>query len=134
MTHPDFFIFAPAVVALIVTAALLHEHRRPLRRTRAEKRAMTLLLSWLTPVQERQWVARGAFEVIGGDTGTRYRITYRAVMNVRELDRDGRPVKQWCFAPEGGLAVGDVLLAQKIARETMEGAALLVANSHPFRV
>ena len=95
---------------------------------------MTLLLSWLTPEQERQWVARGAFEVIGGETGTRYRITYRAVMNIHELDRGGRPVKQWCFAPEGGLAVGDVLLAQKIALETMETKALEIANRQMFRM
>ena len=55
----------------------------------------------------------------GCDTGRRYRITYRAVMNVHQLDADGHPVQQWCFAPEGRLAVGDVLLAQKIALETM---------------
>jgi hypothetical protein len=133
MTHPDFFVFAPAVVTLIVMAALLHERSRPRPRTRAEKRAVSLLLSWLTPEQERQWQARGAFEVIGGDTGTRYRITYRAVMNVHELGPDGRPVKQWCFAPEGRLAAGDMLLAQKIALETMEREALLVANSQSFR-
>jgi hypothetical protein len=134
MTHPDFFVFAPAVVALIVMAALLHQYRRPHARTPAEKRAVALLLSWLTPDQEKQWNARGAFDVIGGDTGRRYRITYRAVMNVHELDPDGHSVKQWCFAPEGRLAVGDVLLAQKIALETMETKALTIANSQTFRM
>jgi hypothetical protein len=134
MTHPDVFVFAPAVVALIVMAGLLHEYRRPRARTPAEKRAMALLRYWLTPEQERQWEARGAFEVIGSDTGTRYRITYRAVMNVHELDPDGHSVKQWCFAPEGRLAVGDVLLAQKIALETMETTALAIANSQTFRM
>jgi hypothetical protein len=39
-------------------------------------------------------------------------------MNVHQLDPDGHPVQQWCFAPEGRLAVGDVLLAQKIALMT----------------
>jgi hypothetical protein len=134
MTHPDVFVFAPAVVALIVMAGLLHEYRRLRARTPAEKRAMALLRYWLTPEQERQWEARGAFEVIGSDTGTRYRITYRAVMNVHELDPDGHSVKQWCFAPEGRLAVGDVLLAQKIALETMETTALAIANSQTFRM
>jgi hypothetical protein len=134
MTHLDPLLFTPAVVALIVMAALLHEYRRPRARTPAEKRAMVLLRSWLTPEQERQWEARGAFEVIGSDTGTRYRITCRAVMNVHQLDPDGYRVKQWCFAPEGGLAVGDVLLAQKIALETMETKALAVANSQTYRV
>jgi hypothetical protein len=91
MTH-DLFVFAPAVVALIVMAALLHEYRRPRPRTHVEKRAVALLRSWLTPEQEKQWQARGDFEVIGCDTGRRYRITYRAVMNVHQLDPDGHPV------------------------------------------
>jgi hypothetical protein len=128
MMHLDPLLFAPAVVSLIVMAALLHEYSRPRARTPAEKRAMALLRSWLTPEQENQWDARGAFEVIGSDTGTRYRITYRAVMNVHQLDRDGYPIAQWCFVPEGDLAMGDVLLAQKIALETMETKALAIAN------
>jgi hypothetical protein len=133
MTHLSLF-FAPGLVALIVLAALLHEfHGRPRPRTEADKRAMALLRSWLTPDQEKQWDARGAFEVIGCETGRRYRITYRAVMNVHQLDPDGHPVQQWCFAPEGRLAIGDVLLAQKIALETMETKALGVANSQAFR-
>jgi hypothetical protein len=41
---------------------------------------------------------------------------------------------QWCFAPEGKLAVGDVLLAQKIALETMERETLAIANSQTFRM
>jgi hypothetical protein len=133
MTH-DLFVFAPAVVALIVMAALLHEYRRPRPRTRAEKRAVALLLSWLTPEQRKQWQARGDFEVIGCDTGRRYRITYRPVMNVHELDAGGEPVQQWCFAPEGRVAFGDVLLAQKIALETMETKALAIANRQTFRI
>jgi hypothetical protein len=133
MTYPDFCIFAPAVVALIVVAALLHEYRRPRPRTHAEKRAVALLRSWLTPEQEKQWHARGDFEVIGCHTGRRYRITYRAVMNIHQLDPDGHPVQQWCFAPEGRVAVGNVLLAQKIALETME-KALALANSQTFRM
>jgi hypothetical protein len=134
VTHLDYFVFAPAVVAWIVMAGLLREHWRPRPRTHAEKRAVALLLSWLTPEQEKQWNARCAFEVIGCDTGTRYRITYRAVMNVHELDADGHSVKQWCFTPEGGLAAGDMLLAQKIALETMETRALTIANSQTFRM
>jgi hypothetical protein len=53
MTHIDYFVFAPAVVALIVMAALLHEYRRPRARTPAEKRAVALLLSRLTPEPEK---------------------------------------------------------------------------------
>jgi hypothetical protein len=36
--------------------------------------------------------------------------------------------------PLAGLALGDVLLAQKIGLETMERGALAVANSQPVRV
>ncbi len=132
MTYLHLF-FAPGVVALIVLAALLPgypKHPRP--RNEADARALLLLRSWLTPDQDRQWAARGEFEVIGNDTGTRYRITPREVMNVNQLDENGRPVKQWCFAPEGDLSIGDVLLAQKIALETMERKALALANSQRF--
>ena len=95
---------------------------------------MMLLRSWLSPEQDREWEARGTFEVVGCDTSRRYRITYRAVMNLHQLDANGQPVQQWCFAPEGRLAVGDVLLAQKIALETMETKALEIANRQMFRM
>jgi hypothetical protein len=131
MTHLS-LLFAPALLALVVLAALLRE-RRPRPRTEADVRALALLRSWLTPEQDKQWAAHGEFEVIGCDTGARYRITYRAIMNVHQLDPAGHAVAQWCFAPEGGLAIGDVLLAQKIALETMEREALGLANSQTVR-
>jgi hypothetical protein len=37
-------------------------------------------------------------------------------------------VNQWWFGPQGNLAVGDVMLAQKIALETIEVEALAKAN------
>jgi hypothetical protein len=47
-------------------------------------------------------------------------------MNVHQLDCTGRDVARWCFMPEGGVVTGDVLLAQKIALETMvEGSSRL---------
>jgi hypothetical protein len=49
-------------------------------------------------------------------------------MNVDELDSVGNRVCEWCFLPEGKLAAGDVMLAQKIALETFESQALAVAN------
>jgi hypothetical protein len=98
-------------------------------RRNAEERADELLRSWLTWEQRRQWRSSRAFEVIGCDTGTRYRITQSAVMNVQQLDESGRCIVHWCFMPKGELARGDVLLAQKIALETMERKTLAVANS-----
>jgi hypothetical protein len=49
-------------------------------------------------------------------------------MNIDEFNSDGKVVAQWCFAPHGDLVVGDVMLAQKIALETMELEALRKAN------
>lgn len=132
-----FFFFLPAVMTLIVMSALLHECLTRWRlqpRSVAERKAMTLLRSWLTPEQDKQWAARREFDVVGCDTGARYRITYRAMMNVHQLDPAGRTVAQWCFAPEGGLVPGDILLAQKIALETMETKALAIANCQTFRM
>jgi hypothetical protein len=50
-----------------------------------------------------------------------------AAMN-RAKDAFGCPVMGWCFLPKGGLVAGDVMLAQKIALENDERAALLVAR------
>jgi hypothetical protein len=49
-----------------------------------------------------------------------------------ELDGEGHPIRGWCFMPEGGLALamGDVMLAQKIAIETDEECATTAAT--PF--
>jgi hypothetical protein len=50
------------------------------------------------------------------------------VANVEELDKLGNPIVRYCFIPKGDLVPGDVMLAQKIALETNELAALAVAN------
>jgi hypothetical protein len=44
-------------------------------------------------------------------------------VNVDELDSVGNRVCEWCFLPEGKLAAGDIMLAQKIALETFESQA-----------
>jgi len=53
--------------------------------------------------------------------------------DVDELDSDGNKVCEWCFLPNGNLASGDVMLAQKIALETCESEALAVANRCTWR-
>jgi hypothetical protein len=125
------FFTVPVSMILILLPVLVADRRsrwRSRARVRAEEKAIALLWSWLTPEQQRQWKSSGEFEVIGSDTGTRYLLTHEAVMNVHQLDPAGLSVAQWCFAPEGGLAPGDVLLAQKIALETMERDVLALAN------
>lgn len=93
-----------------------------------EARALRLLREWLSPQQRAQFEENGYFEVIGFDTGKRYRIYYGTMSNVYEIDHVGRPRMAWCLVPSGYLATGDVMLAQKIALETSERAALAVAN------
>ena len=53
---------------------------------------------------------------------------YGSVANVQEIDFEGRCGPFLCFAPEGYLVPGDVMLAQKISLETDELVALAVAN------
>jgi hypothetical protein len=131
-----YLIFAvPLVLLAVVVAALLTERRfrqRSQARRQAEEKGFALLRAWLTPEQATQWDARKEFEVVGCDTGTRYRIRQGTAMNVHQLDCTGRDVaRRWCFTPEGGVVTGDVLLAQKIALETMEREVLAIANTQP---
>jgi hypothetical protein len=95
-----------------------------------EERGLCLLRDWLSPSQREQFDTKGHFDVIGCDSGTRYRIYHGTAMNVNEIDEAGRPKMGWCFFPNGSLVAGDVMLAQKIALETFEHRALTVA--HPF--
>jgi hypothetical protein len=103
------------------------------RGARPESRSLRLLRTWLSAEQRSQFDSDRCFEVIGCDTGKRYRIHYGVATNVHELDAAGVPKLGWCFAPEGYLAPGDVMLAQKIALETGEREALAIANSLPMR-
>ena len=97
----------------------------------ADARGMHLLTRHLSPAQRDQYARHGYFDVIGGDTGGRYRIRRGHQMNVERIDRTGRPVSLLCFMPEGRLPVGDVMLAQKLALECFESEALWTANRLP---
>jgi hypothetical protein len=92
------------------------------------ERSQDLLRQWLSPDQAEQYDKYQRFEVVGSDTATRYRILRGTMMNIVELAANGRVTRRWCFAPEGSLATGDVMLAQKIALETFELNALAIAN------
>jgi hypothetical protein len=98
----------------------------------AEARGRRLLRRWLSEGHLAQFDAFNFFDVVGSHTARRYRIYYAAVANVEELDRKAaQPVMRYCFVPKGHLVPGDVMLAQKIALETDELAALEVANRFP---
>jgi hypothetical protein len=94
----------------------------------AEQKGLALLRSRLTVEQEGQYDSRRSFEVVGSDTGTRYRIRHGRMMNIDELDSEGHKVCEGCFLPEGNLVAGDCMLAQKIALEMFESRALAIAN------
>lgn len=98
------------------------------QRQTASQRAKRLLKANLTPLQAMQYEKFRYFEVIGGETGHRYRIHRSAALNVDEHDDAGTRIARWCFLPSGDLVEADVLLAQKLALELFESDARAVAH------
>jgi hypothetical protein len=94
------------------------------QRLDAETRSRILLREWLTPEQLAQYARNRCFEVVGSQTGKRYLIQEGRQQNVFEMEP---PFRGWCFIPDGSLATGDVMLAQKIALETDEEETMKVA-------
>jgi hypothetical protein len=115
--------------------------RRAVEALRAEKsgvenavaRAERLLHAWLTAEQQACHAQFGYFHVVGSASGKTYRIWRDTTFNIHELDGHGNTVHKWCFVPLGCIALGDVILAQKIALETSERRALRIANRQPPR-
>jgi hypothetical protein len=93
-----------------------------------EGRSLRLLREWLSPTQREQFATKSHFEVVGSESGKRYRIYPGLATNVCELDERGRLKTGLCFMPTGTLPIGDVMLAQKIALETCEGEVRAVAK------
>jgi hypothetical protein len=122
-----------ASLALYIREVQAARERYRARFATREERGVNLLREWLSPEQRAQFDAKRYFEVIGCDSGKRYRIHYGETTNVHEIGDDDLPSVGWCFIPEGSLAAGDVMLAQKIALETYEYGALTVANRCPIR-
>ena len=117
-----------ATLAMLTCAVVLGHVREVSHRRAAEEKGLILLKQWLSPAQLAQYEKYGYFEVTGGDSGKRYRIRPTHQMNVDELDERGVRTVSCCFGPEGELPIGDVMLAQKIALENNERAALALAN------
>lgn len=95
----------------------------------SETRGLRLLREWLSAEQLAQYDAHRYFDVTGCHSGKRYRIRHGTGTNIHELDDASRPRIGWCFVPRDCLVAGDVMLAQKIALETNERGALMVARS-----
>jgi hypothetical protein len=92
---------------------------------------MELLVEQLSPAQRVQYDRFKYFDVVGGDTGRRYRIRQGQMLNVEVLDSTGHRMCLLCFMPEGHLPVGDVMLAQKLALESFEVEVIKVARMSP---
>jgi hypothetical protein len=113
--------------------ALSRLYRESRCRGRPETRGLRLLRAWSSNEQRAQFDSRGYFDVVGCDSGKKYRIRVGVSVNVQELDRNEMAIVGWCFAPKGSFVPGDITLAQKIALETGEYDALAVANRLPVR-
>jgi hypothetical protein len=131
------FVLFSALVLLTLICGLLETRRsRGYRCSPAgvcfssdsEIRGLRLLKEWLSPAQLDCYEQHGHFEVVGSDSGNIYRIYHGYQANIEQLNAIGEPVCRWCFVPEGNLVAGDIMLAQKVALETGENAALAVAN------
>jgi hypothetical protein len=112
-----------------------YRHRvNPLSKA-CQERALQLLKQHLSPAQREQFEKLSYFYVTGGYTKNTYRIRHGVQMNVEQLDKSGIPILRLCFLPRGCLAVGDVMLAQKIALELYEKEALKIAiKALPFDI
>jgi hypothetical protein len=104
----------------------------PSCRPSGDAKSLALLKQWLSPEQLAQYEKGRFFDVTGSVSGKRYRIREGRQQNVYRLE-DDREMHGLCFVPdpEKTRAVGDVMLAQKIALETDEAAALKVAAVFP---
>ena len=91
-----------------------------------ETRGITLLREWLSPTQRAQFEASKYFEVVGCDSGRRYRIHYGRVTNVHQIDEAGQPVTGWCFAPSG---TSSRRLNIKSVSHRQRGLLLILARS-----
>jgi hypothetical protein len=108
--------------------ALSQLYRKALAENTSDARGLRLMRCWLSPEQRAEFDDSSSFEVVGCDSGKRYRIYRGTAQNVFEIDNAGQPKVGLCFMPSGELVAGDVMLAQKIALETNENGALAVAN------
>src|SRR5262245_13917451 len=99
-----------------------------LRDEKAHQQGLRLLKQNLSPSQRIQLEMLNYFDVVGGKTGTLYRIHLGDRMNIAQLDTSDNRVRGICFLPQSDLPVGDTMLAQKLALELFEIEALRVAT------
>ena len=123
------FLFQRSLPAVRMRIHALRQlYRKALAENTSDARGLRLMRRWLSPDQRAEFDDKGTFEVVGCNSGKRYRIYRGTAQNVFELDDAGELKLGLCFTPSGNLVAGDAMLAQKIALETDESSALAVAN------
>jgi hypothetical protein len=109
-----------------------YDHNASADRVEASQRGIELLKTNLTKQQLADFENHGWFDVVGGETGLKYRIkrgTHQNIFCIIEDPRYKEPIlKMMCFTTVGRYVMGDVMLAQKIALECDELATLKIAN------
>ncbi|NEX60519.1 hypothetical protein [Noviherbaspirillum galbum] len=103
------------------------------RRARcAKRRALGLLTGLLDTEQRQEFRTLRYFHVIGGSTGTRYRIRVASFANIDVLGATGRPMYRLCAHPAGDIPIYDIMAGQLLHLQdpTTEERFLRMANVH----
>jgi hypothetical protein len=100
---------------------------------RAKRRSLGLMMSLLSPEQRLEFETCRYFHVIGGSTGTLYRIRVAAFANIDIPGPHGRTMYRLCAHPAGDVPVYDVMAAQLLHLQdpAAEKAFLRHAHVHP---
>lgn len=96
------------------------------RQLEANKRAMSLLHSCMTP-EQRECLKTYKYFIVVAKSGRRYRIDEGTHGNVRVIDKNGSILERLCIQPNG-VPLGDSMLAQKLLIETAEDVFRQHAN------
>jgi hypothetical protein len=101
------------------------EDKRLAEERDANRKAIELLKSCLTPEQKEEYERMKCFHLIVGDK--KYRIKQGSHGNVELIDKDGRVKRTFCVQPRG-VPEGDAMLAQKLLLATDEKRFYELAN------
>ncbi len=100
------------------------------KRTKAERKAKSLLYRFLNREQKRELHLQKSFTVLGGD-GRTYQVTWGSCNNVRLLE-NGRPRFSLCLVSKEFLPTADLMLAQKVLLEADPDRFLRTAQVFEF--
>jgi hypothetical protein len=131
LTDGEMFEFRAAMASRVLHArwrAIEEKHRRD----QAARRAFALLSRYLTPEQQADYAAEGAFRVMAPSRQC-YRIRKGTYGNVDMLDADGNVQHRLCIHPAGELPDEDTMLAQLLMIRFAEDEFLRIAIRHPPR-